>query len=430
MNNVSQRVLSGVLDLSRDRVSRRSARLACLIFAIGMLLSPVGDLLNIRGASGNLDNGGRYSLLVRGLTVAGLIVAMLLNGRLRASNWRVALLAVIGIGAAGVNLALGGMSGEEFAAQTVFILKVFSFFVYLAALSRLNGRQLAFLERFVVAALFVYAAAIIAGALFSIEAFRSYQDDTQIRSGYKGIVYAQNEASALMVAGLAYVYSRVLRFGWRPLEGVLVFCVFCASLLVGTKAAAVGACAVFVVYCYARHSVMGATVRAGIAIALIAGVAVTAYLTLPSIADAVDLSIRYFLYQYDNMRSENGLLSIVLSGRDLKFEQIAGEIARLDYLPLLTGGFPVVRYLVEIDVPDLALCLGVPVFVFYLRALKRGFVVARSGRVARFGTLFFVVLLLIACTAGHALNSAVVSPFLAVLATIVQRGEEPRTQGE
>ncbi|MDR5839649.1 O-antigen ligase family protein [Caballeronia sp. LZ031] len=329
-----------------------------------------------------------------------------------------------------MNLALGGMSGEEFAAQTVFILKVFSFFVYLAALSRLNGRQLAFLERFVVAALFVYAAAIIAGALFSIEAFRSYQDDTQIRSGYKGIVYAQNEASALMVAGLAYVYSRVLRFGWRPLEGVLVFCVFCASLLVGTKAAAVGACAVFVVYCYARHSVMGATVRAGIAIALIAGVAVTAYLTLPSIADAVDLSIRYFLYQYDNMRSENGLLSIVLSGRDLKFEQIAGEIARLDYLPLLTGGFPVVRYLVEIDVPDLALCLGVPVFVFYLRALKRGFVVARSGRVARFGTLFFVVLLLIACTAGHALNSAVVSPFLAVLATIVQRGEEPRTQGE
>ena len=305
-----------------------------------MMLSPIGDLLTARSASGNADSVARYSLLVRGCVIAGLVAAMMLSGSLRASNWRLVLLAVIAIGAGGVNLALGGMSGKEFIEQVVFILKVFSFFVYVAALSGLNDRQLASIERLVVIALITYAAAIIAGALFSIEMFRSYQDDTQIRSGYKGIVYAQNEASALMVAGLGYAYSRVLRFGWRPLDAALVLCVIAASMLVGTKAAAIGACAVSVAYCYARHDVMSATMRALIGVALLAGIALTAYLTMPAISDAVDLSIRYFTYQYDNTASANGLLSIVMSGRVLKFSQVIDEIERADYMPVLTGGFP------------------------------------------------------------------------------------------
>jgi hypothetical protein len=39
----------------------------------------------------------------------------------------------------------------------------------------------------------------------------------------------------------------------------------------------------------------------------------------------------------------------------------------------------------------------------------------------RFGRLFFVVLLAMASTAGHVLGSAVIGPFLALIAVMIRR---------
>ncbi|HEX7907045.1 MAG TPA: O-antigen ligase family protein [Paraburkholderia sp.] len=335
-------------------------------------------------------------------------------------SWRTALLAVAAIVAAAVTYAFGDMSSAEFTQQAVFVLKVFSFFVCFAALTGMNGQQLEELEPFLWFTLLAYAWAIIAGAAFSIDMFRSYWADTQIRSGYKGIVYAQNEASALMIVGLGYGLLSVLRSGWSASRAVLVCSILLASCLVGTKAAMAGALAMTCSYFYCRHKLPGATIRALTLVGALAGAAAIAYLSLPGVRGAVDLSLQYFQYQHDRAGG-GGLLSMIMSGRDVKFWNVWAEVAKQDYAPLLSGGYPVVRYLIEIDVPDLVLAMGLPVCLLYVWSLSKAFLYPGSGPAPRFGRWFYIVLMAIACTAGHVLVSAVVSPYLAMIAVLIGR---------
>jgi hypothetical protein len=410
---------------------RPPASLVWLVFAGGLALSPFADYLSIRGAHGFDATGSdaRYSLFVRGSMVAGLLLLLLANGRVKLSSWRTALLALVAIVASIATCAFGNMSSAEFAQQAVFVLKVFAFFVCLAALSGMSDRRIEKLDSIVRFTLFAYALAIVAGALFSIDMFRSYWADTQIRSGYKGIVYAQNEASALMIVGLSYGLLRVLKSGWSVSDGALVGSIVLASCLVGTKAAIAGAVAMTCSYFFCRHRVPQATLRALTLVAVLVCVALAAYFLLPGVRSAVDLSLRYFAYQHDHAR-DGGALTMVLSGRDVKFSNVWDQVAKEDYIPLIMGGYPVVRYLVEIDVPDLVLAMGLPVGVFYFWGMGKAFLYRESGTVPRFGRWFYIVLMATACTAGHVLVSAIVSPYLAMIAVQVKRAAEDRRANE
>lgn len=210
-----------------------------VLFALLFSLTPLADFLTVK-AAGAGDSAGRYSLILRGFVVVGLIYATLIGGNIKRSTCTKALLAMTPIAVAAVVGLVGDISAKEFVEQVIFVSKIFSFFVYAAALSSLSARQRAQLEPFVFGALLVYALAIIVGAAFSIELFRSYQADTQIRSGYKGIVFAQNEASALMITGLGYAYLQVLQFGWRKWMALVIVILTAAAMLIGTKAAAGG----------------------------------------------------------------------------------------------------------------------------------------------------------------------------------------------
>ncbi|WP_434113589.1 hypothetical protein [Paraburkholderia caffeinilytica] len=397
------------------------------IFAVGLALSPFADFLSVRAVHG-LDaasGDARYSLFVRGGMVIGLFIVLLTSGRVRLSSWRTALLAMVAIVASAVTYAFGDMSSAEFALQAVFVLKVFSFFVCFAALSGMSNRQLDELEPIMRFTLLAYALSIIAGAVFSIDIFRSYWANTQIRSGYKGIVYAQNEASALMIAGLGYGLLSALTSGWSAWRRVLVGSIVLASLLVGTKAAMAGVIAMTCSYLYCRHRILQATIRALAVAGVLAGIALAVYLSVPSVRRAVQLSLQYFMYQHDRAGGA-GMLSTVLSGRDIKFSNVWGGLAKDDYVALLTGGYPVVRYLVEIDVPDLVLAMGLPVCAIYLWSVGKAFLYGEAGAVPRFGKWFFFVLMATACTAGHVLVSAIVSPYLAMIAVLVKRAAAER----
>ncbi|PRX33287.1 O-antigen ligase-like membrane protein [Paraburkholderia sp. BL18I3N2] len=425
MSNV---VIARRLSASTARWALQSSTsITWALFAGGLALSPLADFLSVRAAHGFDSEGGdaRFSLVVRGTMVAGLLLLLLVSGRIRLSSWRTALLAMVAITASAATYAFADMSSVEFAQQAVFVLKVFSFFVCLAALSGMGARQLEKLEPFMRLTLLAYAVAIVTGAVFSIDLFRSYWADTQIRSGYKGIVYAQNEASALMIVGLAYGLLRVLKFGWSAWSGVLVGTIVLASCLVGTKAAMGGTIAMICSYFFCRHNVPQATVRALTFLGLLAVLAAAAYLSLPGVQSAADLSFQYFMYQHDHVNS-GGILTMVLSGRDVKFLNVWDEVAKDGYVPLLTGGYPVVRYLVEIDVPDLVLAMGLPVCVFYLGDLGKAFVCGEGGAESRFGKWFFIVLMATACTAGHILVSAIVSPYLAMIAVLIKRAAHNR----
>jgi hypothetical protein len=312
------------------------------------------------------------------------------------------------------------MTAGEYVEEVIAILKVFSFFVYVAALSGLSDQQLAKLEPVVRVALLIYALSIVAGAIFSIDMFRSYRGDTQIRAGYKGIIYAQNETSALMMIGLAYGCLRVLRRGWTLPDAVFIGVLLIASPLIGTKGAMVGALGVLCAYLYARHGVLQATLRATVAVSLLAGIAITAYVAVPAVQQATDLSLQYFADQQGRV-ADDQMLTILMSGRNIKFANVWSDLAQQDYVALLTGGYPTVRYSIEIDGPDLLLALGLPVFSFYIYDLGRMFISRRRGPLARFGKLFFVVVVIIACTAGHVLVSAIVAPYLAFIAVLVSR---------
>jgi hypothetical protein len=389
------------------------------ILVMAFCLTPVADFLTVKAASGS-EAGARYSLFFRGLLLGALLFTSFFFGKIKLKSCVTALLAIIPICAATVMVLLGQMTVSEFGEQVIFVSKIFTFFVYAAAIACVNDQKLLKLEKIMLAGLMVYASCIIIGAIFSIEIFRSYQANTQIRSGYKGLVFAQNEASALMVAGLGYTYLNLLQKGWRFFTVVPILALIFASLLIGTKAAAIGAIAVMCAYFFARYSMVGAAARTGSAVAVLLGIAIVAFFTVPAIRDAATLSQSYFQYHYERA-TDNAILTILLSGRNQKLAQVWSDIAHSNYSFAFTGGYPITRYFVEIDIPDLVFCLGLPVFSVYFFKLFREFSFPSSSKVARYGRLFFFVLLALACTAGHTLNSAVTSPYLAFIAVLIRR---------
>ncbi|WP_321935022.1 O-antigen ligase family protein [Paraburkholderia sp. J8-2] len=393
-----------------------------LVLYVGIALSPLSDFMSVYALKGQVggDIGARYSLFVRGAMVVGLLAVMLFSGRVRLSNWRICLLAMVVVNMSFASLAFNAMSNGEFLEQIVVIAKVFSLFVYVAAFSELKDAQLEKVEALMRATLLMYALAIVAGAVFSIDIFRSYRGDTQIRAGYKGIIYAQNEASALLLSGLALVYLHIVRNGWSASRIGLIVALFVAAFLLGTKGALIAGFGVIAAYSFVRYGVVKATVRLVVVIVLMLIAAIAVYYLVPSVRQAVDLSVQYFTYQSDHAGGGK-IATVLMSGRNVKFSNVWGELASRDFLPLLTGGYPIVRYLIEMDGPDLALVMGIPVFCWYLRDVFGLYARRGDGDISHYGRYFFILLMTIACSAGHVLTSAIVAPYLAVIADLVRR---------
>ncbi|WP_175921548.1 O-antigen ligase family protein [Burkholderia latens] len=406
-----------------DPATRIAATLVWATLGIGLVLSPLGDFLSVymTNSAASHGNDARISLLVRGVMIAGLLAFTLSGFRARMSGVRITIAAVLAVCVTLGAYVLGALTDREVIEQSVFVLKVFSFFVYPAAMALLSDRRLAQIESVVFVVLSIYGASIVMGAAMSIEMFRSYQAETHIRSGYKGIVYAQNEAAALIVVALGFAYLHALTRGWRARSAALATCMLVAAMLSGTKGAVVGALGMTCAYCYARFDVIKATRYVGMAAAVLVSSAILAYLFIPAVNDAVELSLRYFSHQGGRIGNDK-MLTLLLSGRNLKFANVWDDLQQRNFVALLTGGYPVVRYMVEIDIPDLILMLGLPLFAVYFAALSRAFL-CRGPRTMsrRFGRLFFVVLFAMASTAGHVLGSAVISPFLALIAVMIRR---------
>ncbi|MDN7456416.1 hypothetical protein [Burkholderia cenocepacia] len=402
---------------------RISATFVWIVLGLGLIISPVGDFLSVYAKSSAVAQGGdaRISLAVRGMMIAGLLTATLWGLRVRVSDMRVAIALALALCVTLISYAVGSMTPREAIEQIIYVLKVFSFFVYPAAMMRLDDRRLQQIEMVAFASLLAYGGAIVLGATMSIETFRSYQAQTHIRSGYKGIVYAQNEAAALVVVSIAFGYLHALVRGWSSRSVALVCCMLIAAMLTGTKGAVVGVLGMTCAYFYSRHNVFKATRYVAIVIGGLVVSAVLAYLFIPQVSQAVELSQRYFSSQGSRIGSDK-LVTLLLSGRNLKFGAIWGDLRQHDFVSLLTGGYPVVRYMVEIDVPDLILMFGLPIFFIYFLSLIGAFVrLGPRTRSRRFGILFFIVLIAMASSAGHVLGSAVIGPYLALIAVMIQR---------
>ncbi|MFP3594975.1 hypothetical protein, partial [Chryseobacterium sp. SIMBA_038] len=79
-----------------------------------------------------------------------------------------------------------------------------------------------------------------------------------------------------------------------------------------------------------------ATARLAVVIALMPAIAVAVYYLMPSVRQAVDLSVQYFSYQSDHAAGEK-VVTVLMSGRNLKFSNVWDELESRAFLPLLTG---------------------------------------------------------------------------------------------
>ena len=407
-----------------DASFKMAAAIAWGGLVVGLGLSPFADFLSVYAAKGaGVQHGvdARISLVLRGMMTISLIVCLIYGSRTSIGGLRQTAAFAFVVCATIGSYAFGMLVAREVFEQVVFALKVFTFFVYPAAMMMLTNRRLDQVQSVAFATLMAYGLSIIIGASLSIELFRSYQADVQIRSGYKGIIYAQNEAAALVVTATAFGYLHALLRGWTWRSMSLVGCMIVASSLTGTKGAMLGVIGVTCVYFFARFNAIKASWYAGLVLTALAIAAISAYFFVPAVNQAVELSLRYFEYRSGHT-DDDVLLTLLLSGRNLKLANVWTDVQANDYIALLTGGHPVVRYMVELDAFDPLLAFGVPIFAIYTLALSRTFI--RRGahqRVNRFAYLFFVVLIGMACTAGHVLGSAVVSPYLALIAVAIRR---------
>jgi hypothetical protein len=412
--------------------SRVAATLAWAVLIIGLGLFPIGDFLSVYAAKGAATQGAdaRISLLLRGVTIAGLTASLMYGFRItRTGLWRVIAFAFVLCATFG-SYVLGVLAKNELQEQLIFVLKVFAFFVYPAAMRMLSDRRLRQVESVAFVSLMIYGLSIVVGAALSIDMFLSYQADTHIRSGYKGIIYAQNEAAALVVVSIGFGYLHALLRGWSWRTILLIGCMLVAAPLTGTKGAILGALAGTCAYFYSRYNAIKATFYAALILLALVTVAASAYFFLPKVSAAVDLSLRYFQHQGGRIGDEK-ILTLLLSGRNLKFANVWDEVQKNNYIELLTGGHPVVRYMVEIDIPDLVLAFGLPIFLIYFGALAQNFARGGSDRqVSRFTQIFFWIVVAMASTAGHVFVSAVIGPYLALVAVISQRARRsPRACG-
>lgn len=394
------------------------------VLCVGISLGPVADFLSVWAGGGVAGAGARVSLLLRAAVTVALFGLLLSRGRLSREGLRLACAALYCVVVAAWLWADSVYAAGALFEQMVFVVKVFSVFVYGAAMATLDPREFRVVGVLGGVTLAVYAAAILAGAGLSIDMFRSYQADVQIRSGYKGIFVAQNEVSALMAVALATAYLLVLRGGWSAYRAAFVGVVVLASMCVGTKAAIGNVALMTLAYLVAQRGWHGAVLPA-LAILLV-GLAVmfSAYGLVPSVREAADVTLAYFTDRYQPGNADS-VVGMVASGRNVKLLEVWQTLAQSTWLPLLVGGYPAASYLVEMDFPDLAIVLGLPVLTIYLVAWCAPFLtrtIPVTHRHDLYGRLVLVILLLLANLAGHVLASGGVALYLALLGQTLRRG--------
>ncbi|WP_082148675.1 O-antigen ligase family protein [Pseudomonas helleri] len=286
---------------------------------------------------------------------------------------------------------------------------IFLFFYGFTALlnSRLiSNEQLTRITTFLI---YVYSLAIVFGAVFGVALMRYYDTD---RWGVKGIIISGNEASGVLLVSLAW---SMLQFS-RSQSRTLLPLVIAALLLSGTKSSIIGMLILFVGYYIAKGGISSIIKMCFSALLLILASGYF-YLYFDAVQEAVAKSADYFEYQYYNFANKS-LITLALSGRDLKLYTVYNEIINDYPVALFIGGFPVGSYSTEMDFFDLLALsgiFGVLIYTYYwLRIWKKQFIYNKFE--SRFRLAFVITFIALGFLGGHMFYSAVTAPLLASLA--------------
>jgi len=399
-----------LLSVNHNVKSSALFKLAGYFLFILLLAMPVADFFTVVSREYGHSAFERASLIYRAL----ILVALTILCSVGITRRKVIVFVLFFFGNVSLLLAYIG-SGSDFgvfAESLLLLLKFFLFFLFYQGYLSLHTSGGLKLDRFYKLADFLmigYAAAIVAGAAFSIDSFSYYESG---RWGVKGIVVAGNEASALLIVSLAWFLMKDKSIA-NMLSTALIMV---AMIISGTKASMAGLFMLVLGFYWASGR-LTSLYKIPLFIALVSIVFLWLYHSSNAIQYAVASTWAYFEYQFYH-HAQGSILSLLLSGRDLKLGQVYELIFYYSPWSLIIGGYPVAGYTVEMDFFDLIALLGIVGSFIYIYSWLRCWASKQKATDSRrrFKFFFLGTFLLLAFLGGHMFYSAVAAPFLALLA--------------
>jgi hypothetical protein len=260
-----------------------------------------------------------------------------------------------------------------------------------------KGRQLLYKVYEVI--IYLNCIAIVIGALYKIDLFSSYGS---YRFGYKGLIYAVNEASVFCV--IALLYSLYVLHNKKRIS--LLLTVVAASFLLGTKSGYLFTILILAAYLLMQQK--NAIVRILTLILLLflgislSQINIMAFLSNYRIFD-------WFAFSYQ----KSGLWTMLLSGRDVfiqeRFYPLVNQWGLENWL---FGGTNIAKNAIEMDFHDLLLFFGLVGGCIYFIAY---FIMMLSKHNVKYSLFVIILYFMIAALAGHFFYSAVNAVYLSIL---------------
>jgi hypothetical protein len=236
---------------------------------------------------------------------------------------------------------------------------------------------------------------IIAGAMFNISLFSSYNPnnkyDVDLRFGYKGLLIGINEVTGVYFLAISHFYREILVYK-RNIKIPFLLLVMAAAVLTGTKASALAVLLItgYYLYKYFRKTFF--------------------LFFLPSVSIALFLLLTTYFYLItaflSTITQNDSLMFAITGGRSYRIDLFFTYIKNNWYFPSYLLGQP--SLYTETDMLDLYFFFGIGCLL-YLLVYARIFLKFEktSDKVP-----LFILMLFVASLCGHIIQSAVVPIFL------------------
>jgi hypothetical protein len=294
----------------------------------------------------------------------------------------------------------------------LLFIKFYMFFLFFegfTSIQKNNVINITHIFIFFNALILIYVAPIILGSLFNIELFKYYDSE---RWGVKGIIVSGNEASAFLLSSLTWFFLNKKSF----FNSICILVVMSAMILSGTKASILGLLMLTLGALWSKNPI-SFIYKGTIFVLIFIAITFLLYNYNISFQDAVLKTFSYFEYQYYHF-ANGSLVSLALSGRDIKLYTVYSSILENEILSLIIGGYPIAGYTVEMDVFDLIPLVGFFGTIFYF-FIWFSYWNKKSTNLKiyqkRLKRVFLFVFIFLAFFGGHMFSSAVAAPFIALL---------------
>ncbi|WP_419153420.1 hypothetical protein [Vibrio maritimus] len=245
--------------------------------------------------------------------------------------------------------------------------------------------------------------------------FKTYSEESS-RFGFKGIISAGNEVTGVLFFISSCLAFKLLVFKRKKDMLLFVLCIISSPIL-GTKGAVLGIIFVIMAVMLERFNLFKFFVISSFVFSLMSVICYFLYLYVDEVTSAVDLTLAYFTYQFEN-GAENSIITLLLSGRDQKLEHILDQALEMIPIFLFFGGWNITDMYVEMDYFDLILLFGilgsVIIFIFWSKIL----IVNQCKQFMTFRVATFLSFLVISATAGHIIYSSLVAVFAVYLSQL------------